>query len=279
MPTVYEAQAAWNAGDKKLAASILKEVLGSNPSADAWYLAAQMTSDKQEKIKRLQRALFLDPNHKKSIGMIYDLGGKPDKNFFVRDALGASSGSTGPREPSPALQAVGGVLGNPLVITLATAVLAFGLVFIIANSVIPRFQLPQDEAHLMRDPNLPLAAASNTLRYADADTYTQRFQASGLDVAAIEPQPVPAGINATDVLQLTLRDIDYSVNPVAFFVTIYVYADDVRSQTIRGDADALQALVQPGQTLHFNRTAAMLVPGGMSDLLSGAVVDNFLAVG
>ena len=64
MPTSLEAiQSLIEKGDKKTARQQLKQHLQTEPSAQAWYLAALVVDNPSEKVKCLQRALNLDALH------------------------------------------------------------------------------------------------------------------------------------------------------------------------------------------------------------------------
>src|SRR5690349_6050771 len=77
MANLTEVQMALKQGDKAKAAQLLKTVLHNNPSADAWVMAARMTSSPDTAKQHLHRALAFNPKHVKARDMLRDLGGTP----------------------------------------------------------------------------------------------------------------------------------------------------------------------------------------------------------
>ncbi len=77
MANLSEVQTALKQGDKSKATQLLKTILQKNPSADAWVMAARMTSNPETAKLHLQRALAFEPKHVKARDMLRDLGGKP----------------------------------------------------------------------------------------------------------------------------------------------------------------------------------------------------------
>lgn len=66
MANLSDVQKAMRKGDKKRAAQLLQQTLKENPSADAWYFAGSIAKDPATSAKYMQKALQLDPNHKKA---------------------------------------------------------------------------------------------------------------------------------------------------------------------------------------------------------------------
>jgi hypothetical protein len=60
-------------GDKKLARRLLRPLLEKNPTADMWYLAAQVCEIPEHEMVLLQRALALDPTHGKARSRLFAL--------------------------------------------------------------------------------------------------------------------------------------------------------------------------------------------------------------
>jgi len=77
MANMIEVQTAFKQGDKAKAAQLLKTVLHEHPSADAWVMAARLTSNPETAKTHLQRALAYEPKHVKARDMLRDLGGAP----------------------------------------------------------------------------------------------------------------------------------------------------------------------------------------------------------
>lgn len=76
MPSLYDVQDAWEDGKRREAVALLRDILREDPSANAWYMAATMTNDKNEKVRHLQRALQLNPSHRQSQQLLERLGVK-----------------------------------------------------------------------------------------------------------------------------------------------------------------------------------------------------------
>lgn len=74
MPNLYDVQDALSNGQRKEAITMLEEVLREAPTANAWYMAALITNNEREKVRHLQRALLLDPDHEQSKAMLKKLG-------------------------------------------------------------------------------------------------------------------------------------------------------------------------------------------------------------
>ena len=76
MSTIIDVQDALHNGDYKQAATTLQNVLRDNPSAEAWFMAAQLTldNDRDRAIRHLKRALLINPKHTNSLTLLGQLG-------------------------------------------------------------------------------------------------------------------------------------------------------------------------------------------------------------
>ncbi len=76
MSTIIEVQDALADGEYKQAANILQTVLRDNPSAEAWFMAAQLTldNDRDRAVRHLKRALLMNPRHGDSLTLLGQLG-------------------------------------------------------------------------------------------------------------------------------------------------------------------------------------------------------------
>ncbi len=81
MTTLLDVYSAMNAGDRAAAIRLLAEVIQTEPSAQAWYLAARLTGDREKALRHLKRALLLDPKHADSLAMLRELGA--EKTFTL----------------------------------------------------------------------------------------------------------------------------------------------------------------------------------------------------
>ena len=77
MANLTEVQMALKQGDKAKAAGLLKTVLQTKPSADAWVMAARISSNPDTQKQHLHRALAFNPKHVKARDMLRDLGETP----------------------------------------------------------------------------------------------------------------------------------------------------------------------------------------------------------
>ena len=59
----YHIEAAIKAGEIAYARECLRDILQSDPSADAWYLAALVARTPDQHVQYLEKALSLDPDH------------------------------------------------------------------------------------------------------------------------------------------------------------------------------------------------------------------------
>lgn len=66
MATLNDVQKALRKGDKKRAAQLLQQTLKENPTAEAWYFAGTLAKDPAKSASYMQKALQLDPNHRKA---------------------------------------------------------------------------------------------------------------------------------------------------------------------------------------------------------------------
>jgi hypothetical protein len=76
MAHLSEVRSLIHQGDKRGALKALQQVIKEQPSADAWYMAARLTDDRAKARKYLQRALMLDPTHRKASDLLHEYGGK-----------------------------------------------------------------------------------------------------------------------------------------------------------------------------------------------------------
>lgn len=76
MATLTEVHSALAKGEYRSAFKELEIILQTEPSADAWYLAAELTleKDRERAIRHLKRALILDPRHGDTLTLLGQLG-------------------------------------------------------------------------------------------------------------------------------------------------------------------------------------------------------------
>lgn len=77
MANLTEVALAIKNNDRRTAARMLTEIIQEKPSAEAYYLAALLSKDKDKARAHLKRALSYDSRHKKANQLWIELGGKP----------------------------------------------------------------------------------------------------------------------------------------------------------------------------------------------------------
>lgn len=99
--TLKNVHASLDQGEYRLAASQLQAVLHNDPSADAWYLAAELTleRDHDRAVRHLKRALLLNPRHGNTLTLLGQLGEAPELSIAevaeeVVDAVNAQADQT-----------------------------------------------------------------------------------------------------------------------------------------------------------------------------------------
>lgn len=253
--TLADVKHALKQRDQKTAAKHLQEVLRTKPSAEAWYIAAKMTSDKDKAVKHLKRALVMDPNHGPTLSYMAELGVKPNQSGGnpiayitneVQDELRATAGRL------PVLRDMDERMG---VLVLGSVLgILFLAFFVMLVSVLSGFggnQLPPPP------PTQPrvLLQTGNAL---DA-----HFTNSGLPIASINQEANPADSSATTRITINLSDgqpvADGATPETAYTAYIYFY------NTIRGlinDEDLL-ATYDATHTRVFDSNALLLTPNDL----------------
>lgn len=74
MYTVGEIRTAIRTNNRKKAYEMLQVALKEKPTADTWYLAAKLVTDRDTKIQYLRTALLHDRDHRKSLDLLRELG-------------------------------------------------------------------------------------------------------------------------------------------------------------------------------------------------------------
>lgn len=173
MPTVLDVRSALAKGDKKEASRLLEAILRDEPTADAWYMAAQMTSNEDTAVKYLRRALMIDPDHRLSRDMMRRLGGtdKSASGIFV-DEFGTWLRQQGDRSPilkylSPSLRLVILVL------------LLVGLV----GAVVAAFSYVQDN---QPEPIPEIGPTAAPQQFVTSEMVLNTFRNNGINVYGVE---------------------------------------------------------------------------------------------
>lgn len=223
MAMLVDVYSAMNAGDRANAMRLLAEVIQTEPSAQAWYLAAQLTSDREKALRHLKRALLLDPKHADSLRMLRELGA--EKNFTLDD-LKEEVVETLEYEHQrlPVVRNLS--KRQALIGALALTVVVIGALVLLARLLRPAGpSLVPDQA--------PQAAA---VTIVPIRTVWQHFQNSALPLQTMTRGASASGRHS---IQLTVRDTTGALVQVSVLVYDSIPA-------LIGDRDTLDALEAQG---------------------------------
>jgi hypothetical protein len=85
MDKLEQVRASIKRGEAEKAHKMVRWLLKNEPSAEAWFLAAQLVDDTDEKIKALRQAIMLDTWHKEANLQLYKLEGPKPKEIIKRE--------------------------------------------------------------------------------------------------------------------------------------------------------------------------------------------------
>lgn len=226
MAMLLDVYSALDAGDNAGAAQLLGEVIRTEPSAQAWCLAARLTHDRDKAVRHLKRALLLDPKHAESLVLLRELDGDRSITLTdVRDEVVETLEYEHQRMP---------VVRNLNKRQTLVGALALAVV-VVAGLVLVARVLRQPGPSLIPE-QAPQAAAVTIVPLA---TVWQHFQNSGLPIQSM-------GRGATDggrhTIELTVRDTAGQLVPVSVLVYDSIPA-------LIGDRDTLAAYETQGHLL------------------------------
>lgn len=254
MANLTEVQMALKQGDKAKATQILKTVLHNNPSADAWVMAARMTSNPDTAKQHLQRALAFNPKHVKARDMLRDLGVTP-----MSTSGAIASGLL------PALQSELEKFGEnkPLLKKftpqqrMITALSLFSGILVLMIAML--------SALLSEPPAFVLPEITPVTVYT-SDTLTNDWAAAGLDISNIKHVAQTEHALSTDEITLIITDESGS-----HLITVFLYKDVAGTVN---DGHRMTTLIADGKhKLVFQETAIILYPAVMNE----ATVDLLLS--
>ena len=127
--TLIDVYDALEGGKYRQAVDYLQVVLETNPSADAWYLAAELTleKDRDKAIRHLKRALLLNPKHGNSLTLMGQLGEL--KDITLQDVAVEISDTVGERaDKTPLLRRLSRTQ-QLIVIALGAMAITAGTIF------------------------------------------------------------------------------------------------------------------------------------------------------
>src|ERR1700753_3055273 len=86
MDKLDQVRTAISRGEMEKGQKMVRWLLKNEPSAEAWYLAAQLVEDKGEKIKALRQSIRLDTWHKEANLQLYKLEGSRPTEIITRES-------------------------------------------------------------------------------------------------------------------------------------------------------------------------------------------------
>jgi hypothetical protein len=256
MANLAEVKTALKQGDRQKASQLLKSVLQDRPTADAWYMAAQMAGSKETAMKHLQRALTLDSRHTKSRDMLRELGGEQKgihHNLLEEVQVGMGEFGQNSRFLSrlePKQRAI-----------IASALFGFigiAIVTLLVNLV--RQPPPTPTPEFIPAPTAVILAS---------DVVRSHFTGSGLVIADIEVLAPPTDTPVSEQVVLTVQD---TVGPHE--VTIYMYPsiDGLVNDRLRlAEFDAANNIV-------VNQNAVLIYPTSVETAVASSLETVFNSV-
>ncbi len=255
MPTTAEVKHALKQGDRKRAMQLLKQVLKENPSAEAWYLAAKATSDKENAIKHLRRGLTIDPKHTRSRDMLHELGGdkKRSTSHLLEEIheemlnFGQDSRIFGPifGRLSPSQRVIG--------VSVMFAVIIMVFCAVSMNVLFPPPPAPEQIA----------IAPTEVVVHIQAQTLINHFQSSALSLDSIESAPIsPEETEPISFYPVRINE-KYLINVAdangSHEVTMYVYES---TQFLNYDLPRLEQYF-PDSGIVSNQHIAVIYPASL----------------
>lgn len=128
--SLNDVREALEKGDKAYALQLLTLVLHRTPSADAWYLAAKLTTDDQQAIAHLHRALFYDPHHGDALTELALLGAQPQSpvRTLTQEIMSVSLQPPPARTPADRLRQYGVRIAMLLVLVVVVVFIGQAIV-------------------------------------------------------------------------------------------------------------------------------------------------------
>lgn len=254
MAKLYEVRDALKQGDRKTATSLLKQILQDNPSAEAWVIAAQLSSSPETQLKYAKNALRLDKNNRAAADLVRALTPRPSSASAEEDASERS-------------------MRPPLFANRGLRLALFGLLtFLIVTG---------GGLLLLRLTNPPVPIPPTPLPFVAPllEQYRQTIAATGLTIVNAQELPSPANLSAIQHLQFTVQDIDYSVKPVDYLVSVYLYPTEFDQATLRADeADLTQNAQQNNSEVRLAFNAVLVYPKILSEAARSALDSQFFKV-
>ncbi|MEP6985457.1 MAG: hypothetical protein ABI970_07660 [Chloroflexota bacterium] len=255
MANMTEVQMAFKQGDKAKTAQLLKTLLHENPSADAWVMAARLTSNPETAKMHLQRALAFEPKHIKARDMLRDLGGTP---------MTTSSAFTGGLLPAIRAELEKFGANKPILKKLSPSqrmITAISLYMIVIAFMLAAI------GSLLSGPEAITLPATTYIPVFQSDTLVNQWTTEGLNLTKVENAPETPKEFAKETLNLMVAD-----DAGSHEITVFLYETVAK---IVDDRQHLKILAEdPKIKLDILQTAVIIYPADLSEatasLLKGA---------
>ncbi len=255
MATLTQVQMAFKQGDKSTAAQLLKTVLREQPSADAWVMAARLTSNPETAKLHLQRALAFNPKHVKARDMLRDLGGTP---------MSTTSAFTNGLIPSLRSELEKFGANKPILrdfspkMRMITAISLYG--------VVGTFMLVAISSLVNPAPPAPPPVIT-PISVFQGDTLVSQWTTAGLNLSEVEH----VAPTATDLWN---EELTFSLSDEAgqHAITVFLYKD---LANIVGDGAHLTPFTSDGKfKMDFLQTAVIIYPADLSEAAYGLLANS-----
>jgi len=256
MANMTEVQMAFKQGDRAKAAQLLKTVLHEHPTADAWVMAARMTSNPETAKMHLQRALAFDPKHIKARDMLRDLGGTP---------MSTSAALTGGLLPVIRAELEKFGANKPILKNLSpsqrmiTAISLYTVVIALMLGAV---------SSLLTTPETPPPPAITVIPVYQGDMLVNQWTTEGLNISNVENVAQTAEALSKEMMSFMVTD-DAGLHKV----TVLLYN---QIAGIVNDGSRLTSLVADGKNkLDILQTAAIIYPADMNEATVTLLVGAF----
>jgi len=247
MTNLTEVQVALKQGDKAKANQLLKTILQKNPSADAWVMAARMTSNPENAKLHLQRALAFDSKHVKARDMLRDLGGTP------RSGSAALTGGLLPALRSE-LEKFGA--NKPILRDFSpsqrmmTAISLYSIIIAVILMMVSSLLTPP--------PALELPATTPVTVY-QSDTLISQWNTQGLNITKLVNVAQTPDVLSKEQIEFTIKD-----DTGSYKINVFLYKDVAG---IVNDGHRLTGLTENGKNkLDIIQTAVIIYPADMNEI-------------
>jgi hypothetical protein len=258
MANLTEVQMAFKQGDKAKAAKLLKTVLQERPSADAWVMAARLTSNPETAKMHLQRALAFDSKHVKARDMLRDLGGTP---------MSTSAALTGGLLPAIRMELEKFGANKPVLRNLSPGqrmIMAISLYVVIGAFMVMML------SSLFSTPVVPPAPAITVMPVFQGDTLISQWTTEGLNISNVQNVTQAPNELSKETLNFTVTDEVGAHN-----VTVFLY--DSTAGIVNDGVRLTSFTTDDKNKLEILQTAVIAYPADMNEATVTLLVKAFNA--